>query len=127
ELKQELRRSRAKGTEHWAGAAKRPAGPALQAGPPSVPYAPSDLLTFCSAPADGRLPRPRVPQKLLQERVHPAEQIQPAAVQQRIVDIVGEHDQLVIDVALAQELHESHRLRERDVAVVIALNQEHRR
>src|SRR6185503_1795672 len=52
----------------------------------------------------------------LQKRVHPIEGVDPPAVEQRVVHVVGEHDQLVVDVVRAEELDEAGRLRERDVA-----------
>ena len=43
-------------------------------------------------------------------------------VQQRLVRVVGEDDQLVVDVVRAQQLHQAGRLRELDVAVVVSLD-----
>src|SRR5579872_2492920 len=71
--------------------------------------------------------RGRLAEKLVQERLHPSERVHPAAMQQRFVHIVRKHDQLVIHVTLPQELHQSRHLLECDVAIVIALDQEHRR
>ena len=63
-------------------------------------------------------------EEFVQESFHPREGIEPAAVEQRLVNVVGVHDELIIDVTSAQKLHESNRLGEIDVAVVIAMHQE---
>ena len=56
-----------------------------------------------------------------------AERVHPAAVQHRLVRVVGEHDEFHVHVALAQQLHEAGRLLERHVPVVVAVNEQHRR
>ena len=53
--------------------------------------------------------------------------LQPPRVEQRLVRVVGDHDQLVGHVVRAQQLDEADRLREVDVAVVVAVPEEHRR
>ena len=42
----------------------------------------------------------RVAEELVQERLHPAERVDPPAVQQRLVHVVRKDDELVVDVAL---------------------------
>ena len=54
--------------------------------------------------------RGRLPQELVQERLHPAQRVHPPAVQQRLVHVVGKDDQLVVHVTLAQQLHQPDRL-----------------
>src|SRR5438876_8783185 len=56
-------------------------------------------------------------QKLVQERLHAAERVHPPAMQQRFVRVVRKDDELVVDVARAQQLDEAGRLLERHVAV----------
>lgn len=59
-----------------------------------------DLLSL-SAPAACSCRRV-LPEELLEERLHPIERVHPAAVQQCFVDVVREHDELVIHVARPQ-------------------------
>src|SRR5882672_7760127 len=54
------------------------------------------------------------------------EHLEIARVQQRLVRIVGEHHDLVVDVMRAQQLDEPGHLRELDVAVVVSLLEQHR-
>src|SRR4051794_7858056 len=58
--------------------------------------------------------------KLLQECIHPADPFDPSVVSQRIVHVVGLDEQLVVDVPLAEQLHEPDGLGEQDVAIVVA-------
>src|ERR1700691_3719406 len=46
----------------------------------------------------------QVPQEFVQERLHAAERVDPPAVQQRLVHVVRKDDELVVHVALAQQL-----------------------
>ncbi len=66
-------------------------------------------------------------QELLWKRVHAPEGVEPALVEQRFMGVVGKNNELEIHVALAQQLNQSGRLLERDVSVIIAVYQKHRR
>src|ERR1044071_6405808 len=52
---------------------------------------------------------------------------EPVAVEEEVVHVVGEDDLLELDVLLAQTAHEVYGLREGDVALVVAVDEEHGR
>ena len=52
---------------------------------------------------------------------------QPMPVQQKIVHIIGENELLDLDAFFAEASDEVHRLREINVAVVVAMNKKYRR
>ena len=56
-----------------------------------------------------------------------AEDVDPTAVDERFVHVVRDHRQLVVHAVRAQQVDQSDHLREVDVAVVVALLEEHRR
>src|SRR5215831_10983525 len=66
-------------------------------------------------------------QVLVEEDLHAIPDRHPAAVKQRFVRVVGHHEQLVRHLVRAEQIDEAHHLREVDVAVVVSLNQQHRR
>ncbi len=63
-------------------------------------------------------------QEAFAEIVERVEGDEPAAVKQRVMHIVWEDDQFVIDVVRAQQLHQPRSLRKRYVAVVIAVDEQ---
>src|SRR4051812_11347152 len=52
---------------------------------------------------------------------------QPVFMAQEVVNVIGKDQLLELDVALAQAAHQLDRLIEGDVAVIVAMNQQHRR
>src|SRR4051812_38234507 len=66
-----------------------------------------------------------VPEETLEERVHSTVEVQPSLVKERLVRVVRVHDELIVDVASAQQVDESDRLREVDVAIVVVVPDEH--
>src|ERR1700722_996183 len=51
---------------------------------------------------------------------------QPCLVPQEVMNLIREYEFGVVDALLTQGLGEPHRFRERHIAVVVAVNQEHR-
>src|SRR5262249_39001894 len=66
-----------------------------------------------------------VPYEPVQEVAASAEDVDPTTVDQRLVDVVGNDGELVVDTARAEQVDESDHLREVDVAVVVTLFEEH--
>lgn len=54
------------------------------------------------------------------------ERRQPASVKQGVVHVVGEDNQLMIDMVGAQELHQARRLCERHIAIIVAMDEQDR-
>src|SRR5581483_6348858 len=52
---------------------------------------------------------------------------QPVFMAQEVMNVVGKDQLLELDVALAQAAHQLDRLIESDIAVIVAVNQQHRR
>src|SRR5262249_12801569 len=84
-----------------------------------------EMDRLCLRPLGRRRRRPRL-QITRDEFVESIERDHPPLVQQRLVRVVGEHDELVVDVVRAQELDEAGRLRELDVPIVVSVDQQHR-
>src|SRR5881628_2580 len=61
------------------------------------------------------------------ELAHAIESVQIPLVQERLVRVVGVNDQIERHVVRAQQLHQTRRLRELDVSIVVSVHEEHRR
>jgi hypothetical protein len=68
-----------------------------------------------------------VPDEPPEERVHSAERLKPAAVDLCVVYVVRIDHQLEVDTSLPKLIDQSNGLRERDVSVVVAVPEQHRR
>jgi hypothetical protein len=66
-------------------------------------------------------------EELPEERLHSTQCVHPAGVQHGFVCIVWKDDELVVDIALPEQLHEPGRLLEGDVSIVIAVHEQDRR